>query len=114
RAIRFSFFPRRSTSRRTLSAFTIRLTRSRLEQVRQRSRLRQNPLRQRLSRLLRSPNERSFSRQFELRQNASGLVGSVLFFHVSLRAFLAERALRARSVANSLLAKFPLTVRSGS
>src|SRR5207249_3371687 len=114
RTLRFSLLPRRSTSHRTLSASTIRLTRSRPEHPHRRSRLRQNLLRRRLSRLLPSRNERSFSRQFELRQNAPNFVGSVLFFRISLQAYLEECVIRACSVANSLLAKFPLTVRSGS
>src|SRR5439155_21779060 len=90
RTLRFSLLPRRSTSHRTLSASTIRLTRSRPEHPHQRSRLRQNPLRQRLSRLLPSRNKHSFSPQFELRQNAPNFVGSVLFFRAPLRTQSSE------------------------
>src|SRR5438132_4674605 len=103
RTLRFSLLPRRSTSRRTLSASTIRLTRSRREHPHQRSRLRQNPLQQRLSRPLPSRNERSFSRQFELRQNAPNFVGSVLFFRAPLRTHSSEccntRVFRCQSLS---------------
>src|SRR5437879_10317339 len=90
RTLRFSLLPRRSTSPRTLSASTIRLTRLRLGHQPRRSRLPQNPLRQRLSRLLRSPNKHSFSPRFELRQNAPNFVGSVLFFRAPLRTHSSE------------------------
>src|SRR5207253_533376 len=90
RTPRFSSPPHRSTSRKTLSVSTIRLTRLRLGHQHRRSRLPQNPLRRRLSRLLRSPNKRSFLSQFEFRQNAPNFVGSVLFFRAPLRTHSSE------------------------
>src|SRR5438552_13164310 len=67
-------------SPRTLCASTIRPTRSRPEHPHQPSRPPQNRPRRRLSRLLPSHNQRSFSPEFALRQNAPDKIGSVLFF----------------------------------
>src|SRR6266480_911157 len=62
RALPFSIPPRRSTSRRTLSASMIRPIRSRRQQPLRRSRQRQNPRKPRLSRPLPSPSDQLFSR----------------------------------------------------
>ena len=75
RALRFYMPPRRSTSRRTLFASTIRPTRSRLApRQRNRSRPQQNRRRRRLSRPPPSPSDRIFfSFDSAPPQNASGL-----------------------------------------
>src|SRR6266576_3691151 len=80
RALPFSMPPRRSTSRRTLSASMIRPTRSRRQEPFRRSRRRQNPRKPRLSRPLPSLSDQLFSRCILNFAKAPPVVGGVFSF----------------------------------
>src|SRR5713226_9373246 len=90
RALPFSTPPRRSTSPRTLSASTIRPTRSRPEQPLPQSRLQQNPRPHRLSRPLPSPSSNAGLAKFQTIPRRPCSSGAHLFCTapLSVAAFL--------------------------